>query len=96
MHTWLILFLAPADYGSDTFGPDGRYTFQTSGGRHSIRIRNVQPVDDGAYQCTLVPQEAYGYVHKKSSLTLAVLGEIYKSYSTRDIMVICIMYSLCI
>nr|QRF78300.1 nephrin [Membranipora membranacea] len=64
---------APADYGSDTFGPDGRYTFQTSGGRHSIRIRNVQPVDDGAYQCTLVPQEAYGYVHKKSSLTLAVL-----------------------
>ena len=71
----LSLLVDPAFYGSDSFGPDGRYTFKIRGNRHSIEIRSVQPVDDGEYWCTMVPQSSDEFTLRKSYITLAVLGE---------------------
>ena len=75
LYAMLSLLVDPAFYGSDSFGPDGRYTFKIRGNRHSIEIRSVQPVDDGEYWCTMVPQSSDGFTLRKSYITLAVLGE---------------------
>lgn len=67
-------FVEPAEYSGRSFGPGGRYSFQTVGDSHSIVIQDVQARDKGLFQCTLVPTQSNNFVHKTKAITLTVLG----------------------